>query len=219
MIKKKIITALTIAAVFVASVMPVCAASPSTGNTGNQNPTSTTEVDNSNRGQMSSDGNLYNVTNNADGGVVSAAQSLLLNNLAATGNAFGNATIAAAASNSGVKVTALVLAAGDIEPDKATRDADGFYTVTLNVPGVNAGDTIAVLHKGANGWETIVPTAVGNGTVTFRVKSFSPFAIVKLVVSGSVNAPQTGSDMFAVYALALMGIAGAAYCGKKYLAK
>jgi hypothetical protein len=218
MIKKKIITALTVAAVFVASVMPVCASSPSTGNTGNQNPTSSTEIDNSNRGQMSSDGQ-YTVTNNADGSLVAAVQNLLLNNLAATGNAFGNNAIVSAATNAGQKVTAKVLAAGDIEPNGAQKDADGFYTVTLSVPGVAAGDTIAVLHKGANGWETIIPTVVANGSVTFRVKSFSPFAIVKLVVSGAVNAPQTGSDMFAVYALALMGVAGAAYCGKKYLAK
>jgi hypothetical protein len=159
------------------------------------------------------------VDENTKAALVAAIQNLLFGNLTNTGNAFGNAAITAAAGDASKTVRALILALGDVKPQAGTAaDANGFYTITMNVAGVNAGDTIAILHYTGSAWETIVGTA-GNGTVTFKVKGLSPIAVVKLTVNGAVTAPQTGSDMFAVYALALMGIAGAAYCGKKYLAK
>ena len=227
MIKKKLITVLTIASVFVASVMPVTAASPSTGNNSGDTGV-TTEVTNSGAdtatlaGNMTADGgNLYNVSAVDQGtkdSIVSVIQALLFKDINAVGNALGNSALAAAKS-SGQKVTAYVAALGNVTPDQATKDADGFYTVTLKVNGIKAGDTVAVLHKAGDNWETIMPSNVGNGTVTFKTKSLSPIAVIKLSLTGAVSAPQTGSDMFAVYVIALMGVAGVAYCGKKYLSK
>ncbi len=227
MIKKKLITVLTIASVFVASVMPVTAASPSTGNNSGDTGV-TTEVTNSGAdtatlaASMTADGgNLYNVSAVDQGtkdSIVSVIQALLFKDINAVGNALGNSALAAAKS-SGQKVTAYVAALGNVTPDQATKDADGFYTVTLKVNGIKAGDTVAVLHKAGDNWETIMPSNVGNGTVTFKTKSLSPIAVIKLSLTGAVSAPQTGSDMFAVYVIALMGVAGVAYCGKKYLSK
>ena len=226
MIKKKIITALTVAAVFVASVMPVTAASPSTANNSGDTGV-TTEVTNGGAdantlaGNMQADGNLYKVTPVDQGtkdSIVSVVQATLLKDVNAIGNALGSAALASAKS-SGQKVTAYVAALGDVTPDQATKGDDGYYTVTLNVNGINTGDTVAVLHKAGDNWEVIAPTSVGKNTVTFKTKSLSPIAVIKLSLTGAVSAPQTGSDMFAIYALALMGVAGVAYCGKKYLSK
>ncbi len=51
---------------------------------------------------------------------------------------------------------------------------------TLTNDNVKAGDSIIVLHQKSDGtWEKIVPTAVENGKVTFKMNSFSPVAIVK----------------------------------------
>ena len=50
--------------------------------------------------------------------------------------------------------------------------ADGL--VTFTVPGVQAGDNMAILHLTGSGWELIPVEAVGNGMITGRFTSFSP---------------------------------------------
>ncbi len=118
-----------------------------------------------------------------------------------------------------------------------TIPADGL--VTFNVPGIQAGDNIAILHLTGNGWELIPVEAVGNGTITGRFTSFSPVAFVKLPkqltgpvrgttpgafqagqqtgtsTTSAVSSPKTGSAFSVLPVLAMLCIAGMIVCGKK----
>ncbi len=107
--------------------------------------------------------------------------------------------------------------------------ADGL--VTFNVPGVQAGDNIAILHFNGKQWELIPVESVGNGTITGKFTSFSPVAFVKLPkkLSGTVTgttpgsfqaksavaSPKTGSAVSVLPVLAMICAAGIVVCGKK----
>lgn len=66
------------------------------------------------------------------------------------------------------------IAAADVNLDGTNVSADNPVTVTFSIAGVNAGDTIAVIHKKSDGsWENL-PGTVANGTVTVTFTSFSP---------------------------------------------
>ena len=54
-----------------------------------------------------------------------------------------------------------------------------------------------------------------NGTVTFQVKDFSPFAIVEGTASAAVVAPKTGEVIALAAIMAIVMMAGAAVCAKK----
>ena len=54
--------------------------------------------------------------------------------------------------------------------------------------------------------------------VTFATPSLSPISIVKLDVTDVKAAPKTGNAVPAAMFVVLIGIAGAAVCGKKYFA-
>ncbi len=109
--------------------------------------------------------------------------------VARTAALLGNPTLLAAAATPGAVVTSQVMAVVNLSNVGAAQNPDGTYTVSAAVPGVQAGDAIAILH----GSEIIVPV-VSNGAVTFNTPGFSPFAIVKLTVStnGVVMSPRTG---------------------------
>lgn len=80
--------------------------------------------------------------------------------------------------------------------------------VTMNVPGVVAGQSISVLHQKADGtWEILPVNKVGNGTVTATFTSFSPVAIV----SGA-GSPKTGSVLPMAGVMMIIFLAGAAVC-------
>ena len=147
-----------------------------------------------------------------------AVQNQLLNQLSSIGSLLNNSALANAASDSSKKVTASILSVVEVNPTTATKDADGNYVVTLNINGILAGDTIAVLHYTGSAWEVIAPTKVAAGAVTFGTASLSPISIVKLDVTDVTASPQTGETMPAVMWIALIGFAGAAFCGKKYFA-
>jgi hypothetical protein len=110
-----------------------------------------------------------------------------------------------AMSQANAKVTseyqdASVLAMTDLSVPEDTDLTDG-VTVTMNVTGVLPGDNIKVLHQTSSGeWETLTPIAVGNGTVTVTLHSFSPIVILRVsgiagtVGSGNGNGADDSSD-------------------------
>lgn len=82
--------------------------------------------------------------------------------------------------------------------------------VTMNVPGVLAGQSISVIHWNGQYWENLAVTNVSDGSVTATFTSFSPVAVI---VNPSVAAPSTGYNApVAVIILAVVCAAGAAYC-------
>lgn len=84
-------------------------------------------------------------------------------------------------------------------------------TFTVNCPNVYAGQKVLVLHEKSNGeWETITPSNVANGSVTFDANSYSVYAIV---VDGTAS--KTADMSIAVSVMALICLAGAAVCAKK----
>ena len=85
--------------------------------------------------------------------------------------------------------------------------------ITMNVPGVTAGQNIAVLHQKADGkWESLKVVKVENGKVTATFTSTSPVAIV---AKGKL-APKTGVVVATSGIAALIALAGAAICFKKF---
>lgn len=149
---------------------------------------------------------------------VVAVQNSILNHLAAIGNALGNSTIAAAATDSTARVSAKVLSAVDVSATSAVKDANGNYNVTLGNAAISAGDAIVVLHYNGSAWEVIIPTAVADGAIAFTTSSLSPFVIVKLDVTEATMSPQTGDMAPMVAVIMLVGLTGAAICGKKVFA-
>lgn len=147
-----------------------------------------------------------------------AVQNQLLNDLASVGAKLGNSTLAAAATDATKKVTASILSVVEVNPTTATKDANGNYVVTLNIAGIAAGDTIAIMHYNGTAWETIVPSNVSTGSVTFATASLSPIGVVKLAVSPATAAPKTGETASVAMIFIAAGFAGAALCGKKYFA-
>ena len=148
-----------------------------------------------------------------------AVQNNLLNDVATIGTKLGDSTLAAAAKDSSKKVTDTVLSVVEVDPTTAVKDANGNYVVTLSIADIAAGDTIAVLHYNGSAWETIVPTKVEAGKVTFATASLSPISVVKLQVTDVTGAPKTGETAPMAGLILVVGLAGAVVCGKKYFAK
>ena len=147
-----------------------------------------------------------------------AVQNNLLNDVATIGTKLGDSTLAAAAKDSSKKVTATVLSVVEVDPTTAVKE-NGNYVVTLSIADIAAGDTIAVLHYNGSAWETIVPTKVEAGKVTFATASLSPISVVKLQVTDVTGAPKTGETAPMAGLILVVGLAGAVVCGKKYFAK
>lgn len=147
-----------------------------------------------------------------------AVQNEVLNDLAKTGTLLANDTLKNAATDSSKKVSATIVSVVNVEPDTAVADADGNYTVTLKVASIAAGDALVVLHYNGSAWETIAPSSVAAGSVTFKVSSLSPIAIVKLDVTSVTSSPKTGETVPYAAVIILIGLAGAAIAGKKFYA-
>ena len=225
--KKSVLAVLSAITVFAVGSMSIFAASPTVGTTeaparGQKAATSVSETAapaDYASATTSSEG--YEVEEVSQATVDSAAvavQNQLLNQLSSIGRLLNNSALINAATDSSKKVTASILSVVEVNPTTATKDADGNYVVTLNVNGILTGDTIAVLHYTGSAWEVIAPTKVEAGAVTFRTESLSPISVVKLDVTGMTTSPKTGETMPVAMWIALIGLAGAAFCGKKYFA-
>lgn len=116
-----------------------------------------------------------------------------------------------AAANGQVGPNAVIATMVDINVPAGTGSA----TFTLGVPSLAAGQSVTVIHlKSSTEWEVLPVSAVGNGTVTFTMSSYSPVAVVL-----NATAPKTGeTGMAVVLMIAVAGIAGAAVCGRKFVA-
>lgn len=147
-----------------------------------------------------------------------AVQNAILNDVASIASKLGNQTLAAAATDSGKKVTASILTIVEVKVSTAAKDANGNYVVTLKLSSVAAGDSVAVLHYTGSVWETIIPASTANGSVTFAAASLSPFAVVKLGVTSITTSPKTGASIPVAVGVLVIGVVGAAVCGKKYFA-
>lgn len=91
----------------------------------------------------------------------------------------------------------------------------GSASFTLNCPNVQAGMKIIILHQLSDGtWETINPSSVGNGKVSFTMTSYSPVAVV-IQNSASGTAPKTGDIVMAVAFLAAVCLIGTVVFSKK----
>ena len=145
-----------------------------------------------------------------------AARNAILNDIASIASKLGNQTLANAAVNSGSRVTASILTVVEVKASNASKDANGNYVVTLGHSNIAAGDAIVVLHYTGNSWETIVPSSVAKGSVTFTSASLSPIAVVKLDVATVSQSPKTGQTMPVAVVVLMIGTVGAAVCGKKY---
>jgi hypothetical protein len=151
---------------------------------------------------------------------VAAVQGLLLNNLAVTAKFLNNKQIAAAVADPSKKVTASIKTVVDIKAAGAPKDAKGNYTPTLKNASIVKGRLYAALHQNAatGAWNAISITSIENGAITVSTPDLSPIAIVELNVTGAATSPKTGETLPAAMFIILLGIAGAAYCGKKAFA-
>lgn len=87
----------------------------------------------------------------------------------------------------------------------------GPTNITMNVPGITAGQSVVVLHQMSNGtWEVVPVAAVSAGSVTATFTSLSPVAIITYV------SPKTGESFPVVGVLCIVSLFGAAFCFKKY---
>lgn len=126
--------------------------------------------------------------------------------------AVSNEVVAKAQEQAKVMVApnATVLKAFDV-PAPAGIDYSKGVQITFAVPGIMAGQSIAVLHQKADGtWESLPVNHVGQDSVTATFTSFSPVAIVSYAAS-----PKTGETLPAAALLAVICLAGAALCTKK----
>lgn len=223
--KKKVLALVSALTVLAMGTLTVSAASPTVGTT--ESPVSTqttttsvaataTPAEYASATTVSEGYTVETVSQTTVDSAAVAVQNVLLNDIAASGTKLGNTALAAAAADSAKKVTASVLSVVEVDPTTAEKNDSGNYVVTLNIASIAAGDTIAVLHYNGTAWETIVPTKVEAGKVTFETASLSPISVVKLEVSDVTASPKTGETVPAASVVLLAALIGAAACGKKY---
>ncbi len=225
--KRKFLAVLTALTVLTMGSMTAFAASPTVGTT--EAPVRTQEASTAMTATTTPSAYLsgttvsagYKISEVSDTTVQAAAvavQNNILNDIASIASKLGNKTLAKAAVSSGKQVTASVLTVIDVKPSEAAKDANGNYVVTLSLSDIAEGDAVVVLHYTGNAWETIVPSGVAKGSVTFASASLSPIAVVKLSVATVSQSPKTGSSVPAAAVILVIGIVGTAACGKKYFA-
>lgn len=106
------------------------------------------------------------------------------------------------------KVTAALLAVIDLEVTGFTGSVD----VTFNVEGIEAGNTVYVLHEKTDGtWETIAPKSVEDGKVIVTLSSFSNYAIAKVAATSE----KTGVAVSLLPLVATICAAGTVVTSKK----
>lgn len=225
--KRKFLAVLTAAAVVTMSSMTAFASSPTVGTT--EAPVSTQQaiIDIEPTAAPAAYLSVTTVSAGYEMSAVStttvhaatvAVQNNLLNNVAEIGYRLGNAELVSAASNPNSRVTASVLTVVELKASSATKDSTGNYVVTMSVANIAAGDAVAILHYTGNRWETIVPTNVANGGITFKTASLSPFSVVKLSVTGVTMSPKTGASVPVAAVVLVIGVVGMTVSRKRYFA-
>lgn len=223
--KKGLLAVLTAAMVLSLSTMTAFAASPTVLTTGAPVATQKATIsiaDVASAGAFAANTSTspeYKITPVSEATVASAkaaTQNLVLNDLATTGKLLGNSKIEKAATQSNVVVTATLRSVVEVTPVTAQRNAAGLYDVTLTSPYFTAGGTFIVLHEDGT-WEPIVPSATAANSVSFS-SNLSPIAVVELSVKSAAKSPKTGETAPAAMMIILIGVAGAAVCGKKVFA-
>ena len=146
--------------------------------------------------------------------------------------------IKSVAGDSDTKITAKILAVVDVEASTAVKDGD-YYVFTLKIDGVKTGDIILVYHLKDDGtFEKVSATVTADGQVQVKSTSLSPFSVTKVTVEKTSNSsdssssnsttstatttptsPKTGEAAPFVLIIAVVSLAGAAVCGKKYFAR
>lgn len=97
----------------------------------------------------------------------------------------------------------------------------GYFRIRLSEDALE--NFVGLLHYNNGKWEFIDNAKVleDGKTLEFRVKDFSPFAVVVDTSAGSAVSPETGYQNYAVFAVvilsvAVLGIAGISLKKKKY---
>lgn len=91
----------------------------------------------------------------------------------------------------------------------------GAGSFTIECKNIQAGMKIIILHQLSDGtWETINPSAVENGKVSFTMTSYSPVAVV-IQNSAQGTAPKTGDIVMAVAFIAAVCLIGTVVFSKK----
>lgn len=86
--------------------------------------------------------------------------------------------------------------------------------VTLNIPGIKAGDSVIVLHKcSVHGWEKL-PATVSNGAVTATFHNYSP--VVVFVKAGAASPKTADAGITTAAVVAVIAIAGLVVSRKKF---
>ena len=93
-----------------------------------------------------------------------------------------------------------------------TANITGPTNITIKVPGITAGQKVAVLHQLSDGtWETRPVVEVTNGAVTATFDSLSPVAVVTYGTS-----PKTGETLPVAGIICVIALCGAALSVKKF---
>lgn len=223
--KKFALTLLTVMTVMTMGTMDVAAASPTVGTTETAVSTqkATTIVATAEAPKayaeattVSKEYSVKEVSNTTLESALVATQNEVLNDVAALGKKIGNDSIIAAATDASKKITATVLSVVEVEPTTAKKNAKGNYSVNLNVAAIKADDILVVLHYNGKAWETIIPSEIAAGTVTFETAGLSPISVVRVDVTDVKAAPKTGETVPVELIVMMLGVVGAVFCGKKY---
>ena len=83
-----------------------------------------------------------------------------------------------------------IMGAGDYHADGASESSP--VTVTFNA-SVNAGDSVCIFHKHADGNWYVEDATAANGTVTAKFTSFSNMVIVRTATASNGNTTTPGS--------------------------
>ena len=106
--------------------------------------------------------------------------------------------------------------AGSLQVEKIfdlSATITGPTNITIAVPGVTAGQKVAVLHQKHDGtWEVVPVVGVSAGSVTATFTSLSPVAII------TYASPKTGEAFPVAGIVCLVAFAGVAFCAKRRFA-
>lgn len=148
-------------------------------------------------------------------GVSASAAGIVIDGVASSVNASITAVSPATVTSAKNAVATLVsknatlLKVVDVKLPVSFKSA----TITFQVSGVKAGQSVSVLHQTSTGTWEVLPATAGDGTITATFTSLSPVAFV-INNAASTTSPKTGTASAAAV-LAVVSLAGAAVCGKK----